>query len=145
MQVPCVLQIFQHVPFVCAGELQDTALPRGIERKFQGQGEAARFGFPEFPECFVPVLERSKDGAEALQSPNSTPSSAQLLPRAFQGSFHSFLWSWGSSFYFFIFFFGTKQDPSLQTLAGGQGWVFFPKKSLLPLRVTAAAGAPQGS
>lgn len=25
MQVPCVLQIFQHVPFLCAGELQDTA------------------------------------------------------------------------------------------------------------------------
>lgn len=25
MQVPCVLQIFQHVPFLCAGELQATA------------------------------------------------------------------------------------------------------------------------
>lgn len=59
----------------------------GIERTFQGQGEAAQFGFPEFPECFVhvfgTVLDRSKDGAGAVESPNSTPSSAQDLALSF--------------------------------------------------------------
>lgn len=59
----------------------------GIERTFQGQGEAAHFGFPEFPECFVhvfgTVLDRSKDGAGAVESPNSTPSSTQDLALSF--------------------------------------------------------------
>lgn len=46
-----------------------------------------------------------------------------------------------------IFFGGTKQDPSLQTLAGGQGqgWVLFPKKQPLPWFDPAAAGVAQGA
>lgn len=70
----------------------------------------------------LPMFWHSAGEGGRMESPNSTPSSAQDLPWAF-------LCSWGWSFPYFL---GAKQDPSLQTLAGGQGWVLFPKKQLLP-------------
>lgn len=51
LQVSCVLQIFQHIPFLCAGELQDTAVPMEWENV-----PGTRRSWFAFPECFVHVL-----------------------------------------------------------------------------------------
>lgn len=128
LQVPCVLQIFWHIPFVCAGGLQDAALPMEWEKLW-----SVRLPWMLCP-CFGTVLERRKDGAGTPESPNSTSSSTQDLLWASHRSFHSlrsFLCSWGWPFHIF---WGTKQDPSLQALAGA-GLGAFPKETASP-RVT---------
>lgn len=97
----CAPNLPAHVPFLCAGELQDTALPMEWEN-IPGTRRSCSVWLPwVLCPCFGTVLERSKDGTGALESPNSTPSSAQDLPWAFHRSFHSFLCSWGWSFHIF--------------------------------------------